>query len=152
MPDEVVPDVAGGAPVEGHVPGHLLTLLGMRRVDDPEYGPSLEMSLRDEVTNPHGSLHGGLMGVLIECGAAGVAVDAIGSQNIVATDMVIRFLTTVRVGPARVVGRPLRVGRRGAVVAVDVIDVGADRRVVATATLDYARLDAPPSAEETGSS
>jgi uncharacterized protein (TIGR00369 family) len=142
-------DVSGGSPVEGHVPGHLLTLMGMRRVEDPENGPSLEMDLRDEVTNPHGSLHGGLMGVLIECGAASIAVEAIGSQNIVATDMVIRFLTTVRVGPARVVGRPLRVGRRGAVVAVDVIDVGADRRVVAAATLDYARLDAPTSAEET---
>jgi uncharacterized protein (TIGR00369 family) len=145
MPD----DVTGGTPVEGHVPGHLLTLLGMRRVDDPECGPSIEVPLRDEVTNPHGSLHGGLMGVLIECGAASIAVDAIGSQNIVATDMVIRFLTTVRVGPARVVGRPLRVGRRGAVVSVDVIDVGADRRVVATATLDYARLDAPTGAGET---
>jgi uncharacterized protein (TIGR00369 family) len=147
--DEPSGDAAGGTPVEGHVPGHLLTLLGMRRIDDPDFGPSLEMALRDEVTNPHGSLHGGLMGVLIECGAAGIAVDAIGSQNIVATDMVIRFLTTVRVGPARVVGRPLRVGRRGAVVAVEVIDLGADRRVVAAATLEYARLDAPPAAVET---
>ena len=63
--------------------------------------------------------------------------------------MVIRFLTTVRVGPARVVGRPLRVGRRGAVVAVEVIDLGADRRVVAAATIEYARLDEPTAAVET---
>jgi uncharacterized protein (TIGR00369 family) len=129
-----------GEEVEGHVPGHLLTALGMRRVEDPECGPALEMDLRPEVTNPHGSLHGGLLGVLIECGAASIAVRAIGSENIVATDMSIRFLSTVRVGPARVVGRVLRVGRRGAVVAVEVIDVGADRALVAAATLDYARL------------
>jgi uncharacterized protein (TIGR00369 family) len=138
--DAVHGDAVDGDAVRGHVPGHLLTALGMRRVDDPEAGPALEMDLRPEVTNPHGSLHGGLMGVLVECGAAGIAVRAIGSENVVATDMSIRFLATVEVGPARVVGRVLRVGRRGAVVAVDVIDVGADRKLVATATLDYARL------------
>jgi uncharacterized protein (TIGR00369 family) len=130
-----------GTPVEGHVPGHLLTLLGMRRVQDPESGECLEMDLRPEVTNPHGSLHGGLMTALIECGAAGMAVRAGGSQNIVATDCTTRFLTTVSVGPARVVGRVLRVGRRMIIVQADVIDVGADRKLVATATLAYARLD-----------
>ena len=139
MDDEQAPS----STVEGHVPGHLLTALGMRRVEDPEHGPSLEMDLRPEISNPHGSLHGGLMAVLIECGAAGLAVRAGGSANIVASDLTTRFLTTVKVGPARVVGRVLRVGRRSIIVQADVIDVGADRRVVATSTLSYARLDDP---------
>jgi acyl-coenzyme A thioesterase PaaI-like protein len=39
------------------------------------------------------------------------------------------------------VGRVLRAGRRQIVVSVEVIDVGDDRRLVATATLAYARLD-----------
>ena len=128
--------------VRGHVPGHLLTALGMRTVDDPEAGPSLEMDVRPEVTNPHGGLHGGLMAVLIECGAAGVAVRACDSEMIVAGDMLIRFLSPLRVGPARVVGRALRIGRRQVVVQADVIDVGDDRRLVASSTLAYARLDA----------
>jgi len=55
-------------------PTHVLTAMQMRRVIDPEAGPALEMELRDDVVNPHGSLHGGLMGALIECGAAGCAV------------------------------------------------------------------------------
>jgi uncharacterized protein (TIGR00369 family) len=130
-----------GEPVVAHVPGHLLTLMEMRRVEDPEAGPALEMDLRPAVTNPHGSLHGGLMTALIECGAAGIAVRAGGSEDIVAGDMSVRFLSVVKVGPARVVGRVLRAGRRQIVVAVDVIDVGDDRRLVATATLAYARLD-----------
>ena len=130
-----------GTPVEGHVPGHVLTLLGMRRVQDAESGECLEMDLRPEVSNPHGSLHGGLMTALIECGAAGMAVRAGGSQNIVATDCTTRFLTTVSVGPARVVGRVLRVGRRMIIVQADIIDMGAGRKLVATATLAYARLD-----------
>ena len=90
-----------GERVVAHVPDHLLTLMEMRRVDDPESGPSLEMDLRPVVTNPHGSLHGGLMTALIECGAAGIAVRAGGSENIVASDIVTRFLSVVRVGPAQ---------------------------------------------------
>ncbi len=113
----------------------------MRAVDDPVAGPSLEMDLRDEVVNPHGGLHGGLMGVLIECGAAGCAVRAAGSTNIVASDMQIRFLAPVTVGPARVVSTVLRRGRRAVVVRSDVIDVGVDRNLVASATLSYAILD-----------
>ena len=127
--------------VSGHVPGHLLTALGMRRVEDPETGPSIEMDLRPEVSNPHGSLHGGLMTALIECGAAGLAVRAGGSTNIVATDFTTRFLRPVVTGPARVVGHVLRVGRRSIIVQADVIDVGESRRVVSTSTLAYARLD-----------
>lgn len=127
--------------VQGHVPGHLLTELGMRRVDDPEAGPSLEMDLRPEVANPHGGLHGGLMAALIECGAAGVAVRACESEMIVAGDLVVRFLSPVKVGPARVVGRVLRVGRRQVVVQADVLDIGDDRRLAASSTLAYTRLD-----------
>jgi uncharacterized protein (TIGR00369 family) len=122
-------------------PSHLLSALLMRRVEDPEVGPSLEMDLRDEVVNPHGSLHGGLMGVLIECGAAGCAVRAAASENIVASDMNIRFLSAVKVGPARVVARVVKRGRRAVVVQADVIDVGDDRKLVATSTLSYALLD-----------
>ena len=80
---------------------------------------------------------------MIECGAAGIAVRAGDSQNIVAGDMTVRFLSTLRVGPARVVGRVLRIGRRAIVVAADVIDMGDDRRLVASASVSCARLDQP---------
>lgn len=124
------------------VPGdHLLNELGMRRVDDPEVGPALEMPLGDRVVNPHGGLHGGLMMTLIECGAAGIAVRAAGTEDLVAGDLTVRFLKPVRVGPARVVGRALRTGRRVVVVQADVIDVGADRELCATSTVGYLRLD-----------
>ena len=119
---------------------HVLTAMRMRRVVDAESGPALEMDLREEVVNPHGSLQGGLMGALIECGAAGCAVAAADSQNIVATDMLIRFLSAVKVGPARTVAKVLRKSRKTIVVQCDVIDVGADRRLVASATLSYALL------------
>jgi uncharacterized protein (TIGR00369 family) len=122
---------------------HILSLMQMQVVEDPEMGPALEMELRPEVVNPHGSLHGGLMGALIECGASGSAVRASGSVNIVASDMNIRFLSTVKVGPARVISEVLRQGRRNVVVQASVIDVGDDRKLVASATLSYTLLEGP---------
>ena len=80
--------------------------------------------------------------MLVECGAAGTAVRACDSEMIVAGDMLIRFLSPARVGPARVIGRVLRAGRRQVVVQADVIDVGDDRKLCASTTLAYARLDA----------
>ena len=124
-------------------PDHLLTAMRMRPVDDPEVGRALEIDLRDEVNNPHGSLHGGLMATLIECGAAGCAVRAAGSENIVASDMNIRFLGVVKVGPARVIAKVLRRGRRAVVVQADVIDAGDGRKLVASSTLSYTLLDPP---------
>jgi acyl-coenzyme A thioesterase PaaI-like protein len=53
----------------------------------------------------------------------------------------IRFLSAVTVGPARAVSTLLRKGRRNIVVQCDVIDVGDNRKLVATATLSYVRLD-----------
>jgi len=115
----------------------------MQQVDDPEHGPAPEMPVGDRVTNPHGGLHGGLMLTFLECGAAGIAVRAGGSQNIVAGDLTVRFLSAVRQGPARVVGRALRVGGRTITVQAEVIDVGDSRRVCAVASVAYARLDRP---------
>ena len=132
---------AAGEPVDVGVDGHLLHAFGMRRVDDPDDGPVLEMPVDPSVSNPHGGLHGGLMMTLIECGAAGIAVRAARSENIVASDLTVRFLRPVRVGPARVVGRALKTGRRVVVVQADVIDVGAGRELCASATVAYQRLD-----------
>ena len=78
---------------------------------------------------------------MIECGAAGCAVRAAGSVNIVASDMNIRFLSAVTVGPARVVTEVLRRGRRNVVVQANVIDVGDHRKLVASSTLSYTLLD-----------
>jgi len=131
-----------GRVVMGDQPEHLLAQLRMRWMEEDGDEPWLEVDLRPEVCNPHGGLHGGLMAVLIECGAAGIAVRAAGSQNIVAGDLHVRFLSPVRVGPARLVGRALRVSKRNVVVAVEVLDAGDDDRLAAAATLNYTRLDA----------
>ena len=135
-----------GVPLHVGVDDHLLHDFGMRKVDDPEHGPVLEMPVPPRVQNPHGGLHGGLMMALLECGAAGVAVRAAGTENIVAGDLTVRFLRAVRVGPARVVGRALHAGRRSVVVQAEVLDMGADGAVCASASVGYLRLDGGPAA------
>jgi acyl-coenzyme A thioesterase PaaI-like protein len=66
--------------------------------------------------------------------------------------MHIRFLSTVKEGPARAVCQVLRRGRRAIVVQCDVIDVGDDRKLVASATLSYTLLDSStPEAAPAGS-
>jgi uncharacterized protein (TIGR00369 family) len=125
-------------------PTNLLTLMRMRRVMDPETGFALEMELRDEVVNPFRSLHGGLLATLIECSAAGRVMSESGAESILPSDMNIRFLTTVKVGPARAITKVLRRGRRAVVVQCDVIDVGNDRTLVASATLSFTLLDSSP--------
>jgi uncharacterized protein (TIGR00369 family) len=122
-------------------PTNLLTHLQMRRVIDPETGPAHEMELRDEVVNPFGSLHGGFMATLIECASAGRALSVEGTGRILPSDMHIRFLTTVKVGPARAVTKILRQGRRAIVVQCDVLDIGDDRKLVASATISFTLLD-----------
>lgn len=124
-------------------PTNILTLLQMRRVIDPEMGPAIEMELRDEVVNPFRSLHGGFMATLIECAAAGRALSMGDTGRILPSDMHIRFLTTVKVGPARAVTKVLRSGRRAIVVQCDVLDVGDERKLVASATLSFTLLDSP---------
>jgi uncharacterized protein (TIGR00369 family) len=124
-------------------PTNILTHLQMRRIVDPETGPALEMALRDEVVNPFGSLHGGFIATLIECASAGRALSMEGSGRILPSDMHIRFLTTVKVGPARAVTKVLRRGRRAIVVQCDVLDVGDDRKLVASATISFTLIDTP---------
>jgi uncharacterized protein (TIGR00369 family) len=99
--------------------------------------------LRDEVVNPFRSLHGGLMATLIECAAAGRALSMGDAGRILPSDMHIRFLSTVKVGPARAVTKVLRSGRRAIVVQCDVLDVGDERKLVASATLSFTLLDSP---------
>jgi uncharacterized protein (TIGR00369 family) len=123
-------------------PGHILARMRLWEVEDPEVGPALEVDLDESLCNPHGSPHASVLAGLIDCAAAGAAARVTGSEALAGADVHIRFLATVRVGPARALARVLKPGRRSIVVQVEVVDVGDDRRPVASATMSFARLDA----------
>ncbi len=59
---------------------------------------------------------------------------------IATTDLFIRYLRPIKVGPARAVARILRTGKRSVVVQVDIYR-GNDDEVGATATVNFAAVD-----------
>jgi uncharacterized protein (TIGR00369 family) len=126
------------------VPGHLLAQMRVRDVDDPEAEFAMEMDIPATVQNTHGSLQGGIAATLVDMVAGRAILHRLGgphARRIATIDLHIRYLRTSRVGPARALARIVRFGRRVVVVDVDIVDVGADRRHMAAATVAFAILD-----------
>jgi uncharacterized protein (TIGR00369 family) len=122
---------------------HLLSLLGMQDAPTPP-GADLAVSIpvTRRVTNPSGSLQGGLLATLVDVTAGRAANQRVGpGRHVPTADMTIHYLAPVLVGPALAVARVRRAGRSTVVVQVDVHDAGRDV-LAATATLAFAVLDA----------
>jgi uncharacterized protein (TIGR00369 family) len=94
----------------------------------PHGETDVALDINDRVKNPWGILHGGATAVLVDAAAA----TAIGADA-TTTDVVMHFLRPGRVGPA--VARTTVLGERadGHIVRVEVVDAGADDRVMVVA-------------------
>ena len=89
----------------------------------------VELALRDDILNVfHGTVQGGILATLGELAAESLWV---GGEPHLVTDLDIRFLNRVKVGPVRAAARPIVSGRRGEVVDVTLFDAGNDMRPVA---------------------
>lgn len=91
--------------------------LGVRPVGDD----AVEIDLGDELRNPWGILHGGVVATLVDLAAEHA------TNGGWTTDVVLHFLAPNRIGPVRANARVL--GRRsdGTVLRIEVRDVGAPR-------------------------
>jgi acyl-coenzyme A thioesterase PaaI-like protein len=97
-------------------------------------GPdAIEIDLADDLRNPWGILHGGVVAMLVDLAAEHVTGDGR------TTDVVLHYLAPNRVGPVRAVARLL--GRRGdgTVVRVEVRDEGAARTTALAIVTSSAR-------------
>jgi acyl-coenzyme A thioesterase PaaI-like protein len=104
------------------------------RIGAEVLGPGVaELELRPDILNDHhhGTVQGGLMAVLGEVSAASVWAE--GEPHLV-TDLDIRYLNPVKVGPVRASARLVVDGWRGTVVDVSFVDVGNGMRAVAHAS------------------
>ena len=89
---------------------------------------SVEIDLADDLRNPWGILHGGVVATLVDLTTA----HATGGTT---TDVVLHFLAPNRTGPVRATARLLGTRSDGRVCRVEVRDLGADRTTaVAVAT------------------
>jgi uncharacterized protein (TIGR00369 family) len=91
--------------------------LGVRAAGDN----AVEMDLADELRNPWGILHGGVVATLVDLAAE----HATGGGF--TTDVVLHYLAPNRVGPVRAITRVLGERADGHVLRIEVRDEGADR-------------------------
>jgi uncharacterized protein (TIGR00369 family) len=134
------PGTRGGRFICADQPDHVLAKMRIWEVEDPDGGQAFEVDPLPDLCNPFGSPHASVLAGLIDCSAASAAVEAAGTQMIAGADLSVRFLGMVKTGPVRAISRVLRAGRTSIVVQTDVIDVGADRRLLASASMSFTRV------------
>jgi uncharacterized protein (TIGR00369 family) len=99
--------------------------LGVRAVD----ALAVEIDLADELRNPWGIMHGGVVASLVD-----LAAEYAGHAQV--SDVVLHFLAPNRQGPVRATARLLAARAESRVVRVEVRDTGADRiTALAVATI-----------------
>jgi uncharacterized protein (TIGR00369 family) len=121
------PAVLAVEPLVGDVPP-LYEWIGVRALGDA----TVAVDVRDELRNPWGILHGGIVAALVDAAAEHEATAARGGEHVTA-DAVIHFLAPVRVGPVRATATPLGDRPDGRVARVELHDGGVDDRTVAVA-------------------
>ncbi|WP_299572828.1 PaaI family thioesterase [uncultured Williamsia sp.] len=122
-------------------PGHLFATLPLFDVHDSTESVVVELEHRADLVNSHDAIQGGLIATLIDIAGGRLALTSAPDGHAVTTaDMTVHFVAPVRVGPARAIATPVRVGSRLIVVAVDVVDAGAGDRLSTRSTLTFAVL------------
>ena len=118
----------------------LFEQLGLREVESEDGTFVMEMPVDERTTNTAGGLQGGLIATMADVAAGQLASRATPfGFGIATTDLFIRYLRPIKVGPARAVAKILRTGKRSVVVQVD-IHRGDDNELAATATINFAAV------------
>lgn len=101
--------------------------------DREEAGGVVELAMSPYVVNSLGALQGGAAAVLLERAAELAGREALGAE-VVVSDLSIHFIALGRIGPMRTRARLLRRGEAGALLRIELVDIGAEGRLGALAT------------------
>jgi uncharacterized protein (TIGR00369 family) len=119
----------------------LFDQLGLQEVPSADGTVTMEMAVDERTVNTAGGLQGGLIATMADVTAGQLASRSTSfGMGIATTDLFIRYLRPIKVGPARAVARILRTGKRSVVVQVDIYR-GNDDEIGATATVNFAAVD-----------
>ena len=134
-------------PMQVTIDGHLFGQLPFYDVVDTDETVVVDLHNRPDLVNIRGALQGGLVATLIDVAAGRLAIKYASTGAGAGTaDMSIHFLAPVVEGPARATATLVRAGTRLIVIAVDVVDVAADR-LAARATLSFVVMRPPEPAQ-----
>jgi uncharacterized protein (TIGR00369 family) len=93
---------------------------------------AVELDITDDLRGPAGSLHGGLVAVIVDVAGASTLAREV-DRPVATASTSIQYLSAARIGPLRATGKVLRASDTLGVVEVQVVDVGKDERLVAVA-------------------
>jgi len=93
---------------------------------------AVEIDVADDVRGPSGSVHGGLIAMLVDVAGATAITRATG-RPVATASTTIQYLSAGRVGPIRATATVLRASDTLGVADVQVVDVGKDSRLMAAA-------------------
>jgi uncharacterized protein (TIGR00369 family) len=118
----------------------LFDQIGLQDVPTTDGTVVMEMPVDERVINTAGGLQGGLIATMADVAAGQLASRSTPFGNgIATTDLFIRYLRPIKIGPARAVARILRQGKRSVVIQVDIYR-GNDDEMAATATVNFAAI------------
>ena len=116
----------------------LFEQLGLKTVESGNGTLVMEMPVDERTTNTNGGLQGGLIATMADVAAGQLAsMDTPFGFGIATTDLHVRYLRPIKVGPARAVARILRTAKRSVVVQVDIYR-GDAGELAATSTINFA--------------
>ncbi len=103
----------------------------------------MEIDIDDSIRGPGGSVHGGVLAILVEIAGSNVLYDQ-AQRPSVSTALTVQYLGAARVGPLVAVPEILRISASTGVAEVRVYDAGNERRLttVGQITLTFLPGDA----------
>lgn len=114
-------------------------LVGLEIVDIERGSATFQFTVRDELKQNKGVVHGGVIASLIDTAAAFAAVSLLEpDQSTTTIDLTIHYLRPLTEGMATAHARVLRAGRRVIVISIDVLN--ESEALVATGLTSYLRL------------
>lgn len=115
-----------------------VNLLKMELADIEVGEATLELSVRDELRQPQGLLHGGAISSLIDTATAFAAATVlVDGEKAFTANLTVHFLRSVRNGKVICKARVIKQGKRLITVLADVFDDSDE--IVATAITTYSR-------------
>lgn len=123
------------------------SLLGFELLDLRHGEATLRLTMRDDLRQPYGLLHGGATASLIDTAMAFACISCLadGEQS-TTIDLTVHYLRPHRDGEVRCTARVIREGRR--ILTVSAEAVNADGKAIATALSSYMRIEAPAAAPD----
>ena len=114
-------------------------LLGIELGDISSGTATLGLTVRKELMQNHGVVHGGAIASLIDTATAFAILSLLAPKERVTTvDLTISYLRPITVGRISAIAKVVRSGRRLFVVSAEVFD--KDRKLTATALSTYIKL------------